>query len=193
MSRRDEILQAAKVVIAAQGYSDTSMRDIAESSGLLAGSLYSHFRSKAALVGEIVTGFYDELIPAQEAVLLTNDTGADQLRQMIGAVFAVCSTHRDELTILHYDWQALSALDELTEIHQRSRDTLDLWLRAIDRGVTDGSLRPGTDAIAMVRVVTSSIHSLIDSVRYESHPVPGDQDEDLAATLQQILMAGVAS
>lgn len=193
MSRRDEILQAAKIVIAAQGYSDTSMRDIAESSGLLAGSLYSHFRSKAALVGEIVAGFYDELIPAQEAVLATDRSGADQLREMIRAVFSVCSAHREELTILHYDWHALSTLDELTEIHQRSRDTLDLWQHTIARGVADGSLRPGTDAIAMVRVVTSSIHGLIDTVRYASHPVPGDHDADLAATLQQILMTGVAS
>ena len=37
--------------------------------GLLAGSLYSHFRSKAEIVRDIVIRFYDELLPAQQAVL----------------------------------------------------------------------------------------------------------------------------
>lgn len=192
MSRRDEILASAMRVIAEQGYSDTSMRDIAEASGLLAGSLYSHFRSKAALVGEIVGGFYDELIPAQAAVLDRDASGAEQLRAMIGAVYGVCDAHREELTILHYDWHALSALDELAEVHARSRETLDLWNRVAERGVADGSLRPDLDGNAMVRIATSSIHGLIDTVRYATHPLPTDRSSELARTLELILLAGAA-
>lgn len=193
MSRRDEILAAAKRVIAEQGYSDTSMRDIAEASGLLAGSLYSHFRSKAALVGEIVSGFYDELIPAQVAVLADERPGAEQLSDMIGAVHAVCTSHREELTILHYDWHALSMLDELAEVHARSQETLDLWEAVIVRGVGDGSLRADTDANAMVRIATSSIHGLIDTVRYATHPLPGDRSPELAVILRSVLLEGVAT
>lgn len=84
------------------------MRDIAEASSLLADSLYSHFRSKAALVGEIVNVVYDELIPAQAAIVTDERPGAEQLSDMIGVVRAVCAAHRDGLTILHYDWHALS-------------------------------------------------------------------------------------
>ena len=193
MSRREEILAAAKRVIAEQGYSDTSMRDIAEASGLLAGSLYSHVRSKAALVGEIVSGFYDELIPAQAAIVAGDGTGADQLREMIGAVYAVCAAHREELTILHYDWHILSTLDELAEVHARSRETLDLWQAAVSRGVVDGSLRPDLDGNAMVRIATSSIHGLIDTVRYATHPLPGGRSAELAVTLEQILLVGAAT
>ena len=69
MSRRDEILGVAKAQIAERGYGNTSMRDIAEANGLLAGSLYSHFRSKAEIVRDIVIRFYDELLPAQQAVI----------------------------------------------------------------------------------------------------------------------------
>lgn len=192
MSRRDEILAAAKRVIAEQGYSDTSMRDIAEASGLLAGSLYSHFRSKAALVGEIVAGFYDELIPAQTAILASPANGAEQLRAMIEAVYGVCAAHREELTILHYDWHALAALDELAEVHARSRETLDLWNAVVARGVADGSLRPDLDGNAMVRIATSSIHGLIDTVRYASHPLPTDRSSELTHTLELILLAGAA-
>jgi AcrR family transcriptional regulator len=193
VARRDEILLLAKAQIAERGYSDTSMRDIAEASGLLAGSLYSHFRSKAALVGEIVVRFYDELLPVQRAILASDADGADQLREMIGAVYRVCDTHREELTILHYDWHSLSTLDELADVQSMSLETLDLWERAVERGKRDGSLLPGVESTAMVRIATSSIHALIDTVRYASHPIPKGRSEQLAAILQDVLLGGVAT
>lgn len=193
MARRDEILGLAKAQIAERGYSDTSMRDIAEASGLLAGSLYSHFKSKAALVGEIVVRFYDELLPAQRAIVASDVSGAAQLRQMIATVYAVCDAHRDELTILHYDWHSLSSLDELADVQAMSLETLDLWKAVVDKGKADGSLLPTVDSTAMVRIATSSIHALIDTVRYGSHPVPASQAAALTETLQDVLLGGAAT
>lgn len=193
MSRRDEILLVAKVQIAERGYSDTSMRDIAEAAGLLAGSLYSHFRSKASLVGDIVIRFYDELIPAQRAIVESDHTGADQLREMIGVVYRVCDSHREELTILHYDWHSLSALEELADVQAQSLETLDLWQAVVDKGKADGSLLPSVDSTPLVRIATSSIHALIDTVRYASHPLPGEHSQELASNLQVVILGGVAT
>jgi TetR/AcrR family transcriptional regulator, cholesterol catabolism regulator len=47
--RRDLIVIAASRLFARDGYDATSMRDIAEVSGILAGSIYHHFSSKAEL------------------------------------------------------------------------------------------------------------------------------------------------
>jgi len=49
-NRRDAILDAAAYRFRRQGYAATTMRDIATDSGMLAGSLYYHFRSKSALL-----------------------------------------------------------------------------------------------------------------------------------------------
>lgn len=51
--RRHEILEIAGELFAERGYRATSIRDIAERAGLLAGSLYYHIRSKEALFVEI--------------------------------------------------------------------------------------------------------------------------------------------
>lgn len=51
--RRHEILEIAAELFAERGYRATSIRDIAERAGLLAGSLYYHIRSKEALFVEI--------------------------------------------------------------------------------------------------------------------------------------------
>jgi AcrR family transcriptional regulator len=193
LSRRDEILGTSTKLIAERGYSDTSMRDIADAVGLLAGSLYSHFRSKAALVGEIVVRFYDELLPVQRAIVASDASGAGQLREMIAAVYEVCDEHRYELTILHYDWHALSQLDELADVQEMSLETLALWQQAIERGKADGSLRPDVDPAAMVRIATSSIHALIDTVRYASLPLGRERSRELASTLQDVLLGGVAT
>lgn len=192
-SRRDEILALAKAQIAEQGYSDTSMRDIAEAAGLLAGSLYSHFKGKAELVRDIVIRFYDELIPRQRAVVESGADGADQFRAMIGEVFAVCSQHREELTILHYDWHTLSTLDEFAEVRAQSLETLDLWRRMLLAGQRDGSILQTVDIEAMIRIATSSIHALIDTVRYNDRPLPTSPTEELAAALQDVLLGGIAT
>lgn len=51
-ARRDDILQAAAALFASKGYAATSIRDIADSVGLLSGSLYYHFTSKEEILLE---------------------------------------------------------------------------------------------------------------------------------------------
>lgn len=49
-NRRDRLLRVAARLFARHGYEATSMRDIAGAAGMLAGSMYYHFRSKEELV-----------------------------------------------------------------------------------------------------------------------------------------------
>ncbi len=191
-SRRDEILVAARRQIAERGYTETSVRDIAESVGLLAGSLYSHFRSKAEIVHEIVRGLYDELIPAQRGALDLDVPGSERFAAMIEAVFDVCAAHREELTILHYDWSTLSTLEELADTKEQSLETLDLWRTVLAVGKDDGSILTSVDPEVMVRVTTSSIHALLDTVRYSDRPLPAGELAHLKASLTETLLGGVA-
>ncbi len=48
-NRREMVLDAAAYRFCRQGYAATTMRDIASDAGMLAGSLYYHFKSKTAL------------------------------------------------------------------------------------------------------------------------------------------------
>lgn len=191
MSRREEIKAIARRQFARNGYSDTSMRDIAEESGLLAGSLYSHFKSKMELVREIVATFYDELIPCQEEAIAEGGTGAEQFDRMIESVCGVCAKHQDELTILHYDWHVLSSLDELADIQARSVETLDLWRQAIDHGKADGSIDAGIDTDVLMRITTSSVHALIDTIRYADRPLDEGASALVGDMLRTVLLHGV--
>ncbi|MBL7495582.1 TetR/AcrR family transcriptional regulator [Frankia sp. CNm7] len=190
-SRREEILDIARRQFAANGYQAASMRDLAEASGLMAGSLYSHFKSKTEMITDIVVRFYDTLLPRQAAVLEDpTENGAAKVARMIQEVFTVCAAHRLELTILHYDWTALSSIEE---VMSRSSRTLDLWTIALRAGVADGSIDPEVDPVPMVRIITSSIHSLLDTKRYGHLPLAPEQESQLLAQLRRALLEGIVA
>jgi AcrR family transcriptional regulator len=63
---RDTILQAAYVHFRDQGYHGTSMRQIAESSGIALGGIYNHFDSKEQIFSTVLIDYHPahEVIPA---------------------------------------------------------------------------------------------------------------------------------
>ncbi len=69
MRAREEVLAIAKGLIAEKGYADTSTRHIADACGMLPGSLYSHFRSKAQILDLIIGPFYEQLLAEQRSAL----------------------------------------------------------------------------------------------------------------------------
>lgn len=191
MTRREEILAVARLLIAQQGYDGTSMRDIADAAGLLAGSLYSHFRSKADLVGEIVDHLYADLVPRQQAILSLDSNGAGQLEAMVAETFAVCVDRREEITIVHYDWHVLSRLDELANARAKSLETLVLWATVIERGQQDGSIVPTFDVETTVRMITGALHGLVDTVRIDARPPQTASAPERMANLVDMVLGGV--
>lgn len=165
-ARREEIVEIARGLFARKGYTTTSMRDIALASDLLAGSLYSHFRSKTHLLELVILPFYDELIPGQRSALESGGTGAEAMEAMLRRVLAVCAEHDAVLTILHYDWAHLAGIDELADVIARSNETLDLWEQVLARGQADGSLRAEVSPATAVRIITSGIHGVLDRRRF---------------------------
>ena len=53
LARRDEILEAAEICFARQGFHQTTIRDVIRESGLSAGCIYGHFATKEELIRAI--------------------------------------------------------------------------------------------------------------------------------------------
>lgn len=194
-NRRDEIVGIARLTFASKGYKNTSMRDIADASGLLAGSLYSHFKSKSEILQRIIDPFYDQLIPAQEAAAAGTGTGAARTEDMLRRTFKVLASCREEMTIIHYDWHDLLDVEEFEEIRERSNYALELWHQVIVAGVKDGTLRAEIDPEMTVRVITSSLHGILDPKRYGARPnlLVGDGLDTLAEEFVMLIVSGLHS
>ena len=75
LARRDEILQAAEICFARQGFHQTTIRDVIRESGLSAGCIYGHFATKEDLIEAI-----SERRHARETALLASrDEGMDPI------------------------------------------------------------------------------------------------------------------
>src|SRR5690348_7806909 len=59
-TRRTEILETAASLIATSGLR-TSLQEIADSAGILPGSLYHHFESKEAILVELLERYHEDL------------------------------------------------------------------------------------------------------------------------------------
>jgi AcrR family transcriptional regulator len=165
-ARRAEIVEIARGLFAEKGYAATSTRDIADACGLLAGSLYSHFRSKGQILELAMAPFLDRLASAMHEAAAEHGTGFQRTEAMTRRVVAECASHPAELRILHYDWPNIQAADELGELNARLTETLDVWQKVLASGVEDATIRSDVQPEVAMRIITSSIHGVLDRQRY---------------------------
>ena len=77
----------------------------------------------------------------------------------------------------------------------RSNETLDLWEQALTLGLADGSLRSSVTVPTAVRVLTSSIHGVLDRRRFSTRENPNGRGDvsELADEAVAILVDGLRS
>jgi TetR/AcrR family transcriptional regulator, cholesterol catabolism regulator len=192
-ARRAEILTIAGELFAERGYALTSMRDIADASGMLAGSLYSHFRSKTAMLEGICELFYVDLLPGARAIVDADASGASKVRTMLHHVADTVSEHRLAMSILHYDWRQIRAIPELAHVVEHSMESLELWRLSLLAGIDDGSLRSDVYPELITRMLPSAVHAIVDAYKYpeRSALLVTHTIEDVYVTLEQTVLAGL--
>jgi AcrR family transcriptional regulator len=84
------VLDAAARLFREKGYASTSMRDIAQASGMLAGSLYYHFPSKEALLVAVYGAGVAHITEAVSAALARDGDAWEKLEN-------ACAAHLEAL------------------------------------------------------------------------------------------------
>jgi AcrR family transcriptional regulator len=84
-NQRSDVVEAALALFAQQGYRSTGVRDIAEALEIGTTSVYSHIRSKADLLSDIVIQTLDAVLAAQADAIASSDDVVLQLRRIAEA------------------------------------------------------------------------------------------------------------
>ncbi|MDO8330175.1 MAG: TetR/AcrR family transcriptional regulator [Fluviicoccus sp.] len=128
---RGRVLRAAAHLFRVQGYSGTTVREIAALVGIQSGSLFHHFRSKE----EILFVVMREIIVYNTVVLRAAVEGLaspeEELRVVImSELNAINGITRDAMTVLVFEWESVSRehKDELEVLRQEYER---LWLKAL--------------------------------------------------------------
>lgn len=102
-ARRRELAEAALVAIAARGYANTGLRDVAAETELSTGILHYYFNDKNDLVAQAIWQYKTECAKRYDPIVETAVT-ADELLDRFGQ--AIAATLRDE-TDMHRLWYDL--------------------------------------------------------------------------------------
>ena len=157
-NRRAELLDIAADLFARSGYTRTSLRDVADTAGILAGSLYHHFPSKEALAVELVEAFHRELDEVARNPAPRPTGPLDALQEFAQAVASVAERHRAAVHLCRYD-APTTATEALSTLVRHEPPSLDLrWASLVD--LARDHLRPEVDPELLRTVLRRSVIDL---------------------------------
>ena len=189
--RRTEILKTANTVFATTGLR-SSVQQIADAAGILAGSLYHHFDSKEAILIELIRLYHEDLDQIGDLALERIDdadarTVTDRITEL-GCAIARCAVeHRAALQMSFYE--APSNDPELIELTARRPSKIQAaMLQTLRAGRWSGDIRSDVDLPTLAdRLCQSMLHVGLDVIR---HNAPVDQ---LATLKCRIALQGLAA
>ena len=143
--RRDEILRTAAGLFASDGYTNTSMREVAAASGILAGSLYHHFESKEAIAVELVEDYHADLVRVVREFGAVPEDPLAALRAFAQEIAAVSFRHQAALHISMFDAPTTASSSLKTVVHAEPASLDRLWRTLISAASAEGEIRDGVD------------------------------------------------
>ena len=150
--RHEQICDAALKLFTRKGFHDTTVREIAEASGLGIGTLYTYIKTKEDILyliyHRIFTQFRERMRMAVEGI----EDPTDQLRVALETTFRIYHEYQDLVLLLYQESHVLgkAARQSLFEV---DRSYVAFFRDILERGQREGQFRrhdPNLLAIAML-------------------------------------------
>lgn len=141
-SRRDELLELAAAMFAERGLRATTVRDIADSAGILSGSLYHHFSSKEEMVDEVLRSFLDWLFARYREIIDSESNPLERLKGLFMASFEAIEHRHAQVVIYQDEAKRLLSQPRFSYIEDMNRQQRKMWLEVLNQGVDEGYFRP---------------------------------------------------
>ncbi|MFT3901151.1 MAG: TetR/AcrR family transcriptional regulator [Gordonia sp. (in: high G+C Gram-positive bacteria)] len=187
-TRRDELLGIAGELFADRGLRSTTVRDIADTAGILSGSLYHHFDSKEAMVDELLSGFLDELFSRYRAIADAGLPATETLRQLVIASFEAIDARHTAVAIYQNEARHLASQERFAYINERNVEFRELWESVLRRGVAEGDFRSDLDVDLVYRFLRDTVWVAVRWYRPGGpKPVEEIADQYLGVVLDGIL------
>lgn len=153
LSRRDELLDLAATMFAERGLRATTVRDIADSAGILSGSLYHHFSSKEEMVNEVLRGFLDWLFERYQQIVETEPNPLERLKGLFMASFEAIADRHAEVVIYQDEAKRLASQERFAYVEERNKEQRKMWIDVLTQGIEEGYFRPDVDVDLVYRFI----------------------------------------
>lgn len=174
--RRAQILDAAARRFASSGYVGTSLRDVADSCGILAGSLYHHFESKESIAVELLQNYQDGMNALGCAARV--DYRAPRIEEVFERVVSLATsiascaiTNRAALQLTQYEPHAAAGERLLAVAGRRSVAVTSAMNTLLDDARAVGFFDDGVDVWSLSeQICDSMLHAGSSIVHANAHP-----------------------
>jgi TetR/AcrR family transcriptional regulator, cholesterol catabolism regulator len=154
---REAIMDAAMHLFGKQGYTGTSMRDIAGAVGVLPGSLYAHIASKEALLVDIVENGINRFLAAVRPHAESGATPTEKLRAMVIAHVAVVADNPERSLVVFHQWRFLGD-DNIQAAIGKRRDYEQAFVGVIEEGMKSGAFRANLNRRIAVLTILGALN-----------------------------------
>ncbi|MCC8250550.1 TetR/AcrR family transcriptional regulator [Actinosynnema sp. NPDC023794] len=179
-TRRDQILAAAAELFARHGFHGVGIDDIGAAVGISGPALYRHFRSKDAMLGEMLTSISERLLDGGQNRVAASGDPAHALRELIRwhVDFAL-----DDPALITVQIRNLANLTDPDRRRVRAlqRRYVEVWVETIRK------TSPEVDE-PTARAAAHAVFGLINSTPHSAHL---DRDQ-MAALLSQMALASLS-
>jgi AcrR family transcriptional regulator len=149
---RGTVLDAACQLFADRGYRGTSMKDIAETVGVRAPSLYNHVTSKQEILFAIMDKAMDRALTALEEALAGVEDVSEQLCRATESLVLDFLRFPAEVTVCNTEVRSLEAANRLAIVAKRDQYAARVR-RIIEEGCRSGRFSTRTPQIAAFAVL----------------------------------------
>ena len=139
--RRELILQSAIEIFDRQGYTNTSLDDIAKQVGIRREGIYYYFKNRAEILLNIILPQSEALVDGLRDVLASEEPTLEKLRLAVRNHLERFDRHCLEMTVSLRDGYFEDAADVRDVMNRIWNDYERMWTKLIAEGQKTGALR----------------------------------------------------
>jgi TetR/AcrR family transcriptional regulator, fatty acid metabolism regulator protein len=181
-----QIIDAAVIAIAENGYHQTQVSKIAKQAGVADGTIYLYFKSKEDILISLFEEKMGHFIEKIDEMILSSGTAADKLLMMIQAHFSMLSEDHHLAVVTQLELRQSNK-----ELRLKINEVLRGYLKVIDKIITDGMENGEFSSKLDIRLARQMIFGTIDET--VTSWVMNERKYDLnalAKPVQQLLING---
>lgn len=159
-TRREQILDVAADLFAQHGFHGVSIADLGAACGFSGPALYKHFRSKQAILAEMLVSISESLLTEGRARVRAAESDREALRSLVAWHVEFALAHKPLIVVQDRDWSALP-LEAREKVRETQRKYVEVWVKAL-RGL-DPEL-----PLASARATVHAAFGLINSTPHSA-------------------------
>ena len=154
ISKKDVIVKKAAVLFRKKGFAATSMRELAETIGVEASSLYNHIGSKGELLQLICFKIANDFSIHLSEIEKKPNSIAQKLENIIRFHINMMQDHYDEVYVANHEWRQLE--DPFISNFLQQRKFYETRLtELVNQGIKKKELRPIDSSVVVLTILSA--------------------------------------